>query len=92
MATATLTTTQESLTKRHVFVVCTGEACAEKGAHDLLDDLKHQCRHANGDLRVGASQCLGHCQVAPAMVEDGRVLGAVSLRRIKVELARLGIC
>jgi hypothetical protein len=29
--------------------------------------------------------------MAPAMVEDGRVLGWVSLRRLKSELIRLGL-
>ena len=76
---------------RHVFVVCTGEACEHAGAGDILQELKHQCHHARGDLRIGASQCLGHCQLAPAMVEDGRVLGAVSQRRLKIELMRLGL-
>jgi NADH:ubiquinone oxidoreductase subunit E len=54
-------------------------------------ELKHQCHHAPGDLRIGASQCLGHCQLAPAMVEDGRILGAVTQRRLRVELMRLGL-
>ena len=76
---------------RHVFVVCTGEACENAGAIGILRELKHQCHRAPGDLRIGSSQCLGHCQLAPAMVEDGRILGAVSQRRLKVELIRLGL-
>lgn len=76
---------------RHVFVVCTGEACEHAGANDILRELRHRCDHAQGDLRIGASQCLGHCQLAPAMVEDGRILGAVSHRRLKIELMRLGL-
>jgi formate dehydrogenase subunit gamma len=76
---------------RHVFVVCTGEACENAGATSILQELKHQCHHAHGDLRIGASQCLGHCQLAPAMVEDGRILGAVSQRRLRLELMRLGL-
>ncbi|HEY3441516.1 MAG TPA: NAD(P)H-dependent oxidoreductase subunit E [Paludibaculum sp.] len=76
---------------RHVFVVCTGEACEHAGADGILMELKHQCHHAPGDLRIGASQCLGHCQLAPAMVEDGRILGAVTQRRLRVELMRLGL-
>ena len=75
----------------HVFVVCTGEACESAGASGILQELKHQCHHAQCDLRIGASQCLGHCQLAPAMVGDGRVLGAVSQRRLRIELMRLGL-
>lgn len=78
-------------TDRHVFVVCTGELCAEAGSRELLSQLRHQCRHAESDIRVGESRCMGHCQLAPAMMEDGRMLGWVSRRRLKGELARLGI-
>jgi NADH:ubiquinone oxidoreductase subunit E len=42
-------------------------------------------------VRVGASRCLGHCQLAPAMIEDGRMLGWVSRRRLRGELSRLGL-
>lgn len=77
--------------ERHVFVVCTGEQCAEAGSHDLLSELKHECRHAKADVRVGASRCLGHCQLAPAVMEDGRMLGWVSRSRLRGELSRLGL-
>lgn len=83
--------TSHSGQDRHVFVVCTGEACEHAGANGILQELKHQCDHAHGDLRIGASQCLGHCQLAPAMVEDGRILGAVTQRRLNIELIRLGL-
>jgi len=76
---------------RHVMVVCTGESCVGAGAKEILAELKEQRLHAHGDLRVGASRCLGHCQAAPAMVEDGKVLGWVSCRRIRAELRRLGV-
>lgn len=94
MATLALRSLPERSTgedSRHVLVVCTGEDCLKAGGGELLKELKHQCRHARGDVRVGASQCLGHCQVAPAMVEDGRVLGAVSPRRLRCELRRIGV-
>jgi NADH:ubiquinone oxidoreductase subunit E len=76
---------------RHVIVVCTGESCAGAGSRDLLSELKHQCRRVSGDLRVGESRCMGHCQLAPAVMEDGRMLGWVSPRRLRSELERLGI-
>lgn len=76
---------------RHVFVVCTGEACEHAGATGLLQDLKQKCQYASGDLRIGASQCIGHCQLAPAMVGDGRIVGALSQRRLRIELIRLGL-
>lgn len=78
---------------RHVFVVCNGESCRDAGSSHLLGLLRDQCPHhgAPQDVRVSASRCIGRCTMAPAMVEDGRVLGWVSLRRLKVELIRLGL-
>ncbi len=92
MATANLRELAEPDRRgRHVFVVCKGDKCRRAGSDEILDDLQHRCRRTAADLRVGASKCLGHCELAPAMVEDGRVLGAVSRRRLKVEMSRLGL-
>jgi NADH:ubiquinone oxidoreductase subunit E len=74
-------------------VVCNGESCRDAGSSRLLGLLHDQCPHhaSRHDVRVSASRCLGRCTMAPAMVEDGRVLGWVSLRRLKSELIRLGL-
>lgn len=80
--------------ERHVMVVCTGEECRHKGARKLLQELEQHCAEAEfgGELRVGASrECIGHCVAAPAMVEDGRVMGWMSLQRLRFELGRLGL-
>jgi NADH:ubiquinone oxidoreductase subunit E len=42
-------------------------------------------------MRIGTAKCMGHCQAAPAIVEDGRLMGWMSLRRLRLELARLGL-
>jgi NADH:ubiquinone oxidoreductase subunit E len=80
---------------RHVFVVCNGEQCRHKGSGGLLDLLRaHRCSHQNADrdVRIGSSrQCIGRCTMAPTMIEDGRVMGWMSLRRLRVELIRLGL-
>lgn len=76
---------------RHVFVVCTGESCAEAGSWRLLDELRHACPVHGRHMRVGASRCIGRCAMAPAVIEDGYVLGWVSRKRLKVELIRLGL-
>lgn len=76
---------------RHVMVVCTGESCKNAGAYDLLHDLKHHHEHVLGDLRIAESKCIHRCQAAPAMVEDGRVMGWMSRIRLKLELLRLGL-
>lgn len=77
--------------EKHVFVVCTGQHCLKAGSGELLSDLKHECRHTSAEVRVGASRCLGHCQLAPAIMEDGRMMGVVSRRRLQLELSRLGL-
>ncbi len=77
--------------ERHVFVVCTGESCTGAGAEGLLQDLEQNRKQTTVDLRIGASNCIGHCQLAPAVMEDGRLMGAVSRRRLNVELMRLGL-
>lgn len=76
---------------RHVFVVCTGEECRRRGALDLLRHLEAAREQSDDDIRIAPSRCLGHCELAPAMIEDGELMGAVSGRRLRVELARLGL-
>ena len=78
--------------ERHVFAVCNGEQCRDAGAGDLLGLLRHHCSHSGADVRVSSStRCMGHCNVAPTVMADGRVMGWVSLRRLKSELMRLGL-
>jgi NADH:ubiquinone oxidoreductase subunit E len=76
---------------RHVFVVCTGESCKDAGADALLEGLNHECKGHAGDVRLGASKCLGHCAAAPAVMEDGHLLRWVSWKRLRAELMRIGI-
>ncbi len=76
---------------RHVFVVCTGEECRRQGAEDLLHALEQARAESDADIRIAAAQCIGHCGLAPAVMEDGELLGAVSSRRLRMEMARLGI-
>lgn len=76
---------------RHVFVVCTGEECRRQGSERLLNALEDARDHSDADIRVAAARCLGHCGLAPALMEDGELLGAVSSRRLRLEMARLGI-
>lgn len=76
---------------RHVFVVCTGEECRRRGAVALLDELQGWRATADSDLRIAASRCLGHCALAPAVIEDGELMGAMTERRLRLEMHRLGL-
>jgi NADH:ubiquinone oxidoreductase subunit E len=84
---------REAAPDRHVFVVCSGESCRHAGSRRLLGLLRRQCTHHSDslDVRISASKCIGRCGIAPAMVEDGQVVGWVSMRRLKSELSRLGL-
>lgn len=74
---------------RHVFVVCTGEACLRRGAGKLLGELRRMKDNCTLDLRIGACRCLGHCALGPAIMEDGRLVGAVTPGRLRVEVSRI---
>ena len=80
--------------ERHEFVVCSGESCRKAGSFSLLGALRNALLGDGPErveLHLSASRCLGHCNLAPAVVEDGRVLGWVSLSRLQLELQRLGL-
>jgi bidirectional [NiFe] hydrogenase diaphorase subunit len=83
----------ETTSDRHVFVVCSGDSCRHAGSNRLLGLLRRQCTHqgVQHDVRISSCKCIGRCGIAPAMVEDGQVLGWVSPRRLKSELTRLGL-
>src|SRR5450759_2488437 len=83
----------EAAPDRHVFVVCSGESCRHAGSSRLLGLLRRRCTHAgdNLDIRISSSKCIGRCGTAPAMVENGQVVGWMSMRRLKSELLRLGL-
>lgn len=76
---------------RHVFVVCTGEECRRRGAMALLVELEGWRAAADSDLRIAASRCLGRCALAPAVIEDGELVGAMTGRRLRLEMQRLGL-
>lgn len=57
----------------------------------LLDELEGWRAAADSDLRIAASRCLGHCALAPAVIEDGELVGAMTERRLRLEMHRLGL-
>lgn len=90
-ATAERQKAPRSCCGRHVFVVCTGEECRRQGSEELLHALEQARADSDADICVAAARCLGHCGLAPAVMEDGELLGAVSTRRLRMEMARLGL-
>lgn len=57
----------------------------------LLHELEQWRAGAAGGLRVASAECLGHCALAPAVLEDGELLGPVTGRRLRTEMRRLGL-
>ena len=85
--------TSDAASGRHVFVICSGESCRHAGSNRLLKLLQQRCReHAEEkDIRISASKCIGRCGLAPAMVNNGKVVGWMSPRTLKSEMTRLGL-
>lgn len=65
----------------HTCVVCTGTACYIKGAGNILDKIKEEYGIADGEttpddkLSVMSARCFGCCNLAPAVILDGKTHG-----------------
>lgn len=80
----------------HTFVVCTGTACYVAGAKHLMGVLEHRCAKAgstsaDGKVSVAAARCIGCCGLAPALIQDGRIVGRVTVAQLNGELDRIGV-
>ena len=80
----------------HTFVVCTGTACYVAGARKLLDVLEHRCAKVggtstDGKVSVASARCIGCCGLAPAVIEDGRIVGRATAAQLNSELDQVGV-
>jgi bidirectional [NiFe] hydrogenase diaphorase subunit len=80
----------------HSLVVCTGTACYVAGARKLLDVLEQRCAKAggtsaDGKVSVASARCIGCCGLAPALIEDGRIVGRVTVAQLNKELDQIGV-
>jgi bidirectional [NiFe] hydrogenase diaphorase subunit len=66
----------------HTCTVCMGTACYVKGAAQLVSAVERagdvQCgeTRADGALSLHQARCIGACGIAPAVILDGKVVGA----------------
>ena len=80
---------------RHSCVVCTGTACYIKGAQSLIERIEAHYdvalgeTTADGALSLLGARCVGACGLAPAVVVDGKVLGAQTPDSILAALEEL---
>lgn len=76
----------------HTCVVCTGTACYVKGADALLEAVGREAHvkpgetTADGRLSLLTARCLGTCGIAPAVVQDGTVVGHVTAETLLDEI------
>lgn len=78
---------------KHVINVCLGTACYVKGSQAILDKIceKVNCKvnetSADGEFSIDATRCLGACGLAPVVVVDGKVHGAMTVDMVDDILA-----
>ena len=85
-----------SLTPRgaHIIRICRSPVCHLGGVIDLLAELSTMLDIDIGDttadrlFTLETSECLGHCESAPAMMIDAVVYGNLTLDTIKTIIAR----
>ncbi|MFI5040235.1 MAG: NAD(P)H-dependent oxidoreductase subunit E [Acidimicrobiales bacterium] len=79
----------------HLCVVCTGTACYLDGASTIVSRIREVAgvepgeTTADGKLSVLTVRCLGVCSMAPVVVIDGVVSGAVTPASISDRLEAL---
>jgi len=68
---------------RHTIKVCTGTACYVKGIKEVINRISNKysllegCTTDDRCFTLESVRCLGACGLAPVMVIDGNVYGAV---------------
>lgn len=80
----------------HSIVVCTGTACYVAGAQKLMHVLEHRCARAggtspDGKVSVATARCIGCCGLAPAAIQDGRIVGRMTPELLNRELDQIGV-
>ncbi len=79
----------------HTAVVCTGTACYIKGVPGILSALREKFFVEAGEttednkLSVLTARCIGSCGLAPAVVFDGEIAGAVTPDIVVERVGRL---
>jgi NADH:ubiquinone oxidoreductase subunit E len=72
----------------HTVEVCFGTACRARGARLLIEKLTRESPSVV-QLRVVERPCIGCCDLAPALIEDGHLVGHVTTKTLCEELHRL---
>ena len=76
--------------KLHIVEVCNGTACRARGARLLIEKLARESPSLF-QLRVVERPCIGCCELAPALIEDGQLVGHVTTKTLSEELHKLEV-
>ncbi len=80
----------------HTIQICVGTACYVAGAQALLRVLEGRCCKSgrtspDGKVSVQTARCIGSCGLAPAVINDGRIMARVTQDQLNAELDRIGV-
>lgn len=81
---------------KHRIRVCQGTACHVRGGKRVLQEVKKSLRINPGEttpdyeFSLERVACLGSCALAPVMVVDQKVHGAMNAAKVKEQLMKLG--
>jgi NADH:ubiquinone oxidoreductase subunit E len=79
---------------RHIIRICRSPVCHLAGVMDLLTELKRILKvdigetTSDGRFTLETTECLGHCEIAPAMMVDEVVCGHLNRKEIGAVLLR----
>jgi len=62
---------------KHVVTVCNGTGCHVKGGGTLLKNLETKLASNGAQVTLEKVRCLGCCDIAPAVMVDGEVVGGL---------------
>jgi NADH-quinone oxidoreductase subunit E/NADP-reducing hydrogenase subunit HndA len=77
---------------KHVISLCLGTACYVKGAEQILERIKDELKITIGQttedklFTLQETRCLGTCGLAPVMMIDDKVYGALTPKKAVVIL------
>lgn len=80
----------------HIIRVCTGTACHVRGAGQIVEEVEKQLgikrgeTTADGKFTIEAVNCVGACALAPVLMLDDEVFGAVDAAAVSKIIAQYG--
>ena len=80
---------------RHLIQQCDGTACHIRGAKQIIRAIENELGIKIGDttddlfVTYDVIHCLGSCSLAPSAMIDGKVIGNLTIKKMKNAIAQL---